>query len=68
MYTEKSRCGPSLRVKQEGETTIETTKNRTWCTYMGKVRAADQHMLGRQLAQEALEKGPLEHATRRVIS
>lgn len=39
--------------RKEQQPSKPQNKSKTQCAYMHKVRAADQHMLGRQLAQEA---------------
>lgn len=49
--------------RKERQPSKPQNKNKAQCTYMHKVRAADQHMLGRQWLRRLLEKGPLEHAT-----
>lgn len=44
---------PLKSSRKERQPSKPLNKNITWFTSMEKDRAADQHMLGRQLAQEA---------------
>lgn len=49
--------------RKERQPSKPQNKNKTRCTYMEKVSAADQHVLGDSWLRRLLEKGPREHGS-----